>query len=211
MRKDKDAVMQALGRFFAAVAHERKYWWMLLVVNFVGSLYGFWWYRYQLQATPRWQWPLVPDSPGSTFLLMIWLALLLAGVDWRRPGMQLLSAVAFVSNMKYGLWTAVVLPEAGFKYGWEPEFVYLSLSHLGMWLEAIIFAHHYPPRLLPSLVALVYMWLQDLIDYHILMIHPTLPYIAEFAFARNTAIALSTLWGGYLLVRAWFDSARSGA
>ncbi|HEY8346090.1 MAG TPA: DUF1405 domain-containing protein [Symbiobacteriaceae bacterium] len=198
----------ALVRFFHAVAHQRRFWWALLFVNAVGSVYGFWWYRYQLLETPRWQWPLVPDSPGATFLLMIWLALLLAGVDWRRPGMQVLSAVAFVANMKYGLWTAVVLPEAGIKYGWEWEFAYLTLSHLGMWLQGMLFAHYYPPRPAPAAVALLSMWFQDLVDYWILMIHPTLPYIAEFLFARNTAVILSTLWGGYLLVRAWFDRGR---
>lgn len=204
-------MIKALSRFFRAVAQQRRYWWLLLMVNFAGSLYGFWWYRHQLQATPRWQWLLVPDSPGATLLLTIWLALMLAGADWRRPGMQILSAAAFVSNMKYGLWTAFVLPQAGVKYGWEFAYVYLTLSHLGMWLEAMVYAHYYPPRPGPSAAALAYMWFQDLIDYHILMIHPMLPNMAEFSFARNTAMFLSTLWGGYLLVLGWFDRAQCRA
>ncbi|MFZ5813824.1 MAG: DUF1405 domain-containing protein [Bacillota bacterium] len=196
------ALVQGL---FRAVAHDRRWWWALLLINFFGSLYGFYWYWPQLQETPLKHWLMVPDSPGSTFLLCIWLALMLAGADWRRPGMQLLGAVAFVSNMKYGLWTSVVLPQAGILYGWEFAFVHLTLSHSAMWLQAMIFARHYKPALAPAAVALLWMWFQDLIDYSLLMTHPTLPYQQEFPFARGAALVLSTLWGGFLVLQAWFD------
>lgn len=199
------------GRLFHAVAHRCGFWWTLLFVNLGGSLYGFWWYRNQLLSTPWWQWPLVPDSPGATFLLMLWLAFRLAGTNWKRTAIQVLGAIAFVSNMKYGLWTAVVLSAAGIRYGWEWEFVYLTLSHLGMWLQGFIFARFYAPGTVAAAVALLYMWGQDLVDYRILMTHPTLPYMDMFGFAKSAAVALSTLWGGYLLIRAWFDRAREAA
>jgi len=197
--------MALLRSFFRAVALDRRLWWVLLGVNFFGSIYGFYWYWPQLQVTPAWQWLLVPDSPGSTFLLFIWLAFMLSGVDWRRPAMQWLAAIAFVSNMKYGLWTATVLPEAGIKFGWEFQFVHLSLSHAGMWLQAMIFARFYKPALVPALGALLFMWFQDLIDYKALMTHPTLPYESEFAFAAGMAVALSTIWGLFLILQARFD------
>ncbi len=197
--------MTFLRNLFHDVAHQRRWWWALLMINFFGSLYGFYWYKNQLLATPRWQWPVVPDSPGSTFLLCIWLALLLAGVDWRRPSMQLLGAIAFVSNMKYGLWTATVLPQAGIKYGWEFDFIHLSLSHAAMWVQGMIYARHYRPAPVYALTALLWMWFQDLIDYQVLMTHPTLPYPQELAFARAAAVALSTIWGGFLVWQAWFD------
>lgn len=203
--------MRAVRSVLDAIAYRRPIWWALLIINLFGSIYGFYWYRSQLMATPLWQWLIVPDSPGSTFLLVIWLALMLKGVDWRRPGMQWLGAIAFVSNMKYGLWTATVLPQAGMKFGWEFDFVHLSLSHAGMWLQAIIFSRYYRPALLPAVGALLFMWCQDLIDYKLLMTHPTLPYISEFAFARNAAVLLSTLWGGYLVVQAWFDRSAAKA
>jgi uncharacterized membrane protein YpjA len=197
--------MKLLRDFVHAIAHQRRFWWALLVINFFGSLYGFYWYWPQLRETPRWQWLIVPDSPGSTFLLCIWLALLLAGVDWRRSGMQWLGAIAFVSNMKYGLWTATVLPQAGFQYGWEFDFIHLSLSHGSMWIQGMIFARHYKPALWPAVGALLWMWFQDLVDYRVLNTHPTLPYPSQFAFARNDAIILSTLWGGFLVLQALVD------
>lgn len=197
--------MALLRRFFRAVAFDHRLWWALLGVNFFGSLYGFYWYWPQLKATPLWQWPIVPDSPGSTFLLFIWLAFMLAGADWRRPAMQWLGAIAFVSNMKYGLWTATVLPEAGIKFGWEFDFIHLSLSHAGMWVQALIFARFYKPALAPAVGALLFMWFQDLVDYKVLMTHPTLPYDSEFAFAAGMAVALSTIWGLFLVLQAKFD------
>ncbi|HYF78992.1 MAG TPA: DUF1405 domain-containing protein [Symbiobacteriaceae bacterium] len=197
--------MTFLRNFFAAIARERRWWWALLVINFFGSLFGFWWYKGQLAATPVKYWLIVPDSPGSTFLLCIWLSLLLAGVDWRKPGMQWLGAIAFVSNMKYGLWTATVLPQAGIKYGWDFDFIHLSLSHGAMWVQAMIFARFYKPSLAPAVGALLFMWFQDLIDYFVLNTHPTLPYESELAYARGMAILLSTLWGGFLIWQAMFD------
>ncbi|HWI65662.1 MAG TPA: DUF1405 domain-containing protein [Symbiobacteriaceae bacterium] len=197
--------MTFLRKFFASVATDRRWWWVLIGINFFGSLYGFYWYKGQLEATPAKYWLIVPDSPGSTFLLFIWLVLLLAGVDWRKPGMQWLGAIAFVSNMKYGLWTATVLPQAGFKFGWDFDFIHLSISHAGMWVQAMIFARFYKPGLAPAVGALLFMWFQDLIDYFVLNTHPTLPYESELAYARGMAILLSTLWGGFLVWQAWFD------
>lgn len=198
-RKGTYLEMTWLRRFLEMVATDRRLWWALFFVNLLGSIYGFYWYWPQLSTTPVKYWLIVPDSPGSTFLLTIWLGLMLAGKDWRRPGMQLLGAVAFVSNMKYGLWTATVLPQAGIKYGWQFDFVHLSLSHLGMFLEAMIFARHYRPPLWAAAAALAWMGFQDFIDYQVLMTHPTLPYQAEFGFARAAAFVLSILWGGFLL------------
>ncbi len=191
-----------LRRFLGSVARDRRWWWALLVINLLGSLYGFYWYWPQLSQTPPSRWFIVPDSPGATFLFSIWLAFRLAGADWRSPGMQVLGAVAFVSNMKYGLWTATVLPQAGFKYGWEFEFVHLTLSHLGMWVQGLLFARHYPPGPAPAALALAWMVVQDAVDYRLWMTHPTLPYQAEFGFARGVAMALSLLWGLFLLGQA---------
>jgi len=194
--------MSWLIGFLRSVARDRRWWWVLLVVNFLGSLYGFYWYWPQLSQTPPARWFIVPDSPGATFLFSIWLALMLAGLDWRSPGMQILGAVAFISNMKYGLWTATVLPQAGIKYGWEFDFVHLSLSHLAMWAQGLLFAHHYRPGPPAAALALFWMVVQDAVDYRLWMTHPMLPYPDEFGFARGAAMTLSLVWGLYLLGQA---------
>lgn len=203
--------MSWLRNLFAAVARKRQWWWVLVGINFVGSLYGFYWYWPQLKETPRWQWLIVPDSPGSTFLLFFWLLFLLAGVDWKKPWMQILGAIAFISNMKYGLWTATVLPEAGIKFGWDFDFIHLSMSHFAMFVQGMLFARFYKPKLVPALVAFGWMYFQDLIDYKVLMTHPTLPYDSEFWFAATMAVLLSTVWGLFLVGQALFDKQRNPA
>ncbi|MGE5673383.1 MAG: DUF1405 domain-containing protein [Mycobacterium leprae] len=195
----------SLKKLTYAITHDRKWLWALLIINLLGSFYGFYWYGGQLMASPRWEWPIIPDSPGSTFLLCIWIALVLARVDWRKTGMQVLLAIALVSNMKYGLWTATVLPEAGIKFGWEFDFIQLSLSHAAMWVQGILFAIYYKPKLGPAITALLWMYFQDLVDYKVLMTYPTLPYLSEFNFAKIDAVILSTVWGFFLVGQAWYN------
>lgn len=203
-------------RFFRGVATGRGWWAALLAVNFLGSLYGFWWYRWQLAETPVRYWPVVPDSPGSTFLLTLFLGVLLVG---RVPGADpetgapvglrgwpaLLGAVAFASNMKYGLWTATVLPLHALTAGrWTFDDVHLTLSHAGMWVQGLLFLRYYRPSPGAALAAWAWLFFQDGVDYWLWHTHPTLPDEAMEPTARAVALALSLVWGGWTLVQAWW-------
>lgn len=197
------------------IARSRRWWWVLLWVNLPGSLYGFWWYRDQLLATPVKYWLVVPDSPGATFLFTLFLAVLLAGGVpaaqavpgamgngrvWLRGGAALLAAVAFASNMKYGLWTATVLPEYAWRSGdLTSDIIYLSLSHFGMWAQAMFFSWRYRPGRGAALAALAWLLFQDFVDYWLLHTHPALPADWIEPFARTMALTLSVVWGGYLI------------
>lgn len=176
------------------VPRSRRWWWALLGVNAVGSVYGFLWYQDQLRATAPWQWPVVPDSPGSTLLFACFLLALLSG---RRPGW--LAALALVSLMKYGLWTALVLPYNVVVLGSALRFddVHLTLSHFGMWVQGLIFARVYPPPLGWALAAWGWLYLQDYVDY-VHGLHPALPSAELFGPAAAIAVGLSTVWGAVL-------------
>lgn len=199
------------------ITRSRHWWLILLWVNLLGSLYGFWWYQEQLLATPLRYWLVVPDSPGSTLLFSMFLALLLTGRVWGGAGeprvwltgwVSLLAAVAFTSNMKYGLWTATVLPEYARRSGdLTPDIIYLSLSHLGMWFQALLFSWRYRVARSASLAALAWLLFQDYVDYWLLNTHPALPAAWMQPFARDTAIVLSLVWGGYVI---WLSLARNG-
>lgn len=206
-----------LQRFFQAVARDRRWWQALFWINLAGSAYGFWWYRDQLRATPLKYWLVVPDSPGSTLLFSFFLLALLTGAgtvreDRARGWLGVLGAFAFVSNMKYGLWTAIVLPQAGIVTGyWTFDHVHLSLSHAGMWVQGFLYAHSFRPGLAPALAAWAWMYLQDLLDYWLLMTHPTLPEPALTGSVRWIAVALSTAWGGLVALQALRDRQRKVA
>lgn len=195
-----------LREFLRRAALHPSWWRLLFWVNLVGSAYGFWWYRNQLAATPLRYWPVVPDSPGSTLLFTLFLGLLLArggrlgrrtgAVTWLSGWPALLAAVAFASNMKYGLWTAIVLPQAGIVTGyWTFDHIHLSLSHLGMWAQGLLYLHFWRPTPVAALAAWAWLLVQDWLDYWAIHTHPTLPAEELEPSVRWIAVALSLIWG----------------
>lgn len=49
--------------------------WLVVVINLVGTAFGFWYYGYQFGIEPTAMWPLVPDSPVATLFIALSLAL----------------------------------------------------------------------------------------------------------------------------------------
>jgi len=202
--------MQVVLQLVESIALKRIWWIIMIPPLFLGSLFGFYWYWPQLQATPLYQWPIVPDSPMSSLLLCVWLICLIAGANWRSRTMQLLGAIAFVSNMKYGLWTPMVNTYTGITFGWNFDLIHLSISHGAMWFLGLLFARYYRPALIPSIVALLYMWFQDLVDYVWLGTHPTLWRPELVGIASVLAVSLSTIWGLFLVGQAYLSKSSIG-
>lgn len=95
---------EALWAFLERFATDRRLMALLVLVNLGGVAYGFYYYGRQFELTPPWLWPWVPDSPASVGLFALALALRLA----HRPS-QLVDWLAFIANIKVGLWTGFVL------------------------------------------------------------------------------------------------------
>ena len=51
-----------------------RYAWVIVAINLAGTLFGFWYYRFQLAQTPIVMWPFVPDSPTATLFIALSLA-----------------------------------------------------------------------------------------------------------------------------------------
>jgi uncharacterized membrane protein YpjA len=99
-------------------------------VNVAGAAFGFYYYMPQLSVVPTHLWLLVADSPIATLFFAAALGSVLVG-----SGSRLLSSMAFVANLKYGLWTAAVLLifSDGFLSSTSiPMYLFLLFSHLGM-------------------------------------------------------------------------------
>jgi uncharacterized membrane protein YpjA len=167
----------------------------LAVVNLLGSIYGYYWYREQLASTPLIWWPFTPDSPLATTLFG--LALLLA--LYRRES-GLLRVVAAAAVIKYGLWAVVIISDYWLS-GAPVTLVEagLWLSHLGMMVEGFLFLRHWPVA--PWQLALVVLWLgiNDFVDYSLGM-HPYLFSPGQESLALVTAAGLSLALSIYL---AW--------
>lgn len=136
---------------------------LVVVINILGTVFGFIYYRYLFGIVPWYLWPVVPDSPGSTLLFAIALALLLIGKK-----KDLLSFIACVSTIKYGLWTIFVIvyfPEY-FLVPSTREFYYLMLFlHFGMVIQPVVLLHTIEHKRRYLLIALLWFFMNDYFDY----------------------------------------------
>ena len=148
--------------------------WPIAVVNFVGTLFGFWYYagrpletapplvEGQLGMAPLAAYPLIPDSPAAT--LFIGLSLVAWRLDWSFAGP--IHALAFFGCIKLGLWTPYVQLALNGPGGIAPWlYWFLILSHLAMAVEAFVI-HRYASFSVPAvLVAVVWYGFNDVVDY----------------------------------------------
>jgi uncharacterized membrane protein YpjA len=147
----------------------RWFLWLLFLSNLLGSIYGFYWYRYQLADTP-WYWNFfVPDSPTSSSLFTLVILLWLLG-----RSSPLLEMLSMVTNIKYGIWACGVILTYGAADGYiEPSNWMLLLSHGAMAVEVILynFAYRFDWRYL--WLGAVWLLYNDFVDY-VYGIHPYL-------------------------------------
>ncbi len=135
--------------------------WVVVAVNLAGTVFGFWYYRFQLGNTPLVMWPVVPDSPTVTLCMIASL------VSWKVGRSRgWLHALAFVGNLKYGLWVVIVqftindVLTAGDPYYW-----FLVVGHFGMALQALVI-HRYAEFTVPAVgVAVTWFGFNDVVDY----------------------------------------------
>ncbi len=161
-------------QMFLSWRKERWFLWALFIINFLGTIYGFYWYRFQLAAT---SWKLdvfVPDSPtASLFFTGVLLLFLLKKQN------ALLEALAAITLFKYGIWAVVMiiwdaaLSPVGFIPSLTWEHYMLMVSHLGMALQAVLYAPYFIYRYREIVIVSIWTLLNDALDYG-LDIHPWL-------------------------------------
>lgn len=134
---------------------------LVLIVNFLGTAYGYYWYIPQLVETPAVFLPFVPDSPtASFFFLFVLLAFLM------KRHAPYFEALALVTLIKYGLWAVgmnlFVLVSVD-DFPWEGYM--LIGSHFAMAVQAVLFAPYYRFQMRHLVVAGIWILHNDVIDY----------------------------------------------
>ena len=135
--------------------------WVVVAVNLAGTVFGFWYYRFQLFNSQLVIWPAVPDSPLATLFMVASL------LSWKiGKNRNWIHALAFVGNLKYGFWVVVVqlaindVLATGDPYHW-----FLLVSHFGMGLQAFII-YRYAEFTVPAVgVASLWFTFNDVVDY----------------------------------------------
>ncbi|EAD1189605.1 DUF1405 domain-containing protein [Listeria monocytogenes] len=134
---------------------------LLFFGNLLGAIYGYIWYIPQLQITEPRFWLFVPDSPTAILFFTLALVGFLGKKHW-----PLMEALGFVCLVKYGLWAVgmnifFMVDQGMLVLG----SVALILTHGFMAVEGILYAPFYRFRIGHFMIAAVWVFHNDVIDY----------------------------------------------
>ncbi|MCY9091352.1 DUF1405 domain-containing protein [Bacillus mojavensis] len=172
-------------KWFQYVLGQRTMLILVLAINILGTVYGYYWYLPQILETPARFLVFVPDSPTATFFfLFVLLAFLM------KRNAPLFEALALVTLVKYGLWAVVmnilVLAVTG-DLPWEGYM--LIASHFAMAVQGVLYSPYFRFSLWHLVIAAVWTLHNDVIDYLFGMM-PQYSMLSEYM----TDIGYGTFW-----------------
>lgn len=133
----------------------------LLLINFAGTIYGYYWYKSQLIETPWYFIPFVPDSPTASLFFCFVLVGLIIGKNF-----GLFEALALMSLFKYGIWAVVMNLLVLFKTDYLTiDGFMLIFSHAAMALQGLLYAPHYRIKKWHLILAGIFLVHNEIIDY----------------------------------------------
>ena len=139
----------------------KTFMWFLLVVNTLGTIYGYIWYMWQLEITEPIFLIFVPDSPTASLFFSIAL------FGWLiNRHFKLIEALALITLVKYGLWAVVMNIWTQFESG-SIGFVgwIIVVSHFAMAVQALLYIPMYKFKWIHILIAAIWTLHNDVIDY----------------------------------------------
>ena len=182
--------------FYKQLLLKKPFLLLLFIINLLGTIYGYVWYRSQLAITPPIFLPFVPDSPtASLFFTIVLLCFML------EKHVPYIEALAVTSLLKYGIW-AVAMNLFTFYIEGSLDWVGMMLiaSHAAMAIEGLMYIPHYNIKLRHLTFAGIVILHNDIIDYvfGMMPIYSSLTdYIKEigyFTFWLSVSTILITYW-----------------
>ncbi|MGI8383596.1 DUF1405 domain-containing protein [Robertmurraya sp. P23] len=175
--------------------------WLLLVVNVLGTIYAYYWYRYQLAETPPIFLLFVPDSPTACLFFVFVLVAFILGRNW-----PLFEALAMVTLFKYGIW-AVVMNYLVLVVSGELDMIgyMLMLSHGAMAIQGLLYAPFYRFKAWHLVVTGIWTLHNDVIDYVFKMLpryHMLDDYIPQIGYFTFWLSIVSLTLAYWFVVRA---------
>lgn len=167
--------------FLYLILRNRLFLWMLLIINILGTIYGYIWYGYQLSETPTIFIPFVPDSPTASLFFVFVLFAFLLKRNW-----PFFEALALITLVKYGVWAVVMniltLKVTG-NLPWEGYM--LIISHGAMAVQGLLYGVFYKMKWWHIAIAAIWTLHNDVIDY-VYMQYPNYPglegYISHIGY-----------------------------
>lgn len=141
--------------------NQRVFLMILLIINVLGTIYGYYWYMGQLAITDPKYYIFVPDSPTASLFFCLAIVGWLLGKNFK-----LMEVLALVTLIKYGLWAVVMnlltLLDTGY-IGWMGWM--LVASHFLMAVQAVLYLPKYRFEIWHVIVAAIWTLHNDAIDY----------------------------------------------
>ena len=170
-----------MKRFLELFVRPKTWIWFVIVINFGGVIYGWFYYEYQLISSPPYLWIFIADCPNSALFVAVSLILI---VKDRKN--DVLNFFASCNALKYGIWTCFVIL-LYHRYFLSPErrllYSCMFISHTLLALEAIPLAYTVKFNR-KCVITLFWLLLNDFMDY-VIGTHPYMPLekiglVAEF-------------------------------
>ncbi|MFB4169205.1 DUF1405 domain-containing protein [Virgibacillus sp. JSM 102003] len=133
----------------------------LFIVNLLGTIYGYYWYRSQLSITPDIFLVFVPDSPTASLFFTVFLLFFL--FNRNTPYIE---ALAIITLFKYGIWAVAMNLFTLYVDGslsWQGYM--LMASHGGMAIQGLLYAPFYAIKVRHIMFAALWTLHNDVIDY----------------------------------------------
>lgn len=140
---------------------DKRFIFVLFLINLFGTIYGYIWYKSQLAITPLHFLPFVPDSPTASLFFTIFLLFFLFNKNT-----PYIEALALTSLFKYGIWAVVMnLLTLILNGELSPQGYMLIASHGAMAIQGLIYAPYYKIKMRHLVVASIWILHNDIIDY----------------------------------------------
>jgi len=155
------------------VSHFRKLMLLVALINIAGTAFGFYYYQPLFRLFPGYLYIFISDSPNATILFAISLFLLLAGRKHNT-----LYLIAMANNIKYGLWTMLVIlyfPDYFLSPANKHYYYLMFFLHFGMVIQPALILHLVKIGKREVAISLLWLLINDFFDY-VLWLNPLIIY-----------------------------------
>ncbi|PKR78839.1 DUF1405 domain-containing protein [Halalkalibacillus sediminis] len=178
--------------------------WLLLIINTLGTIYGYIWYEHQLIETPAIFLIFVPDSPtASLFFVVVLVGFLL------NKNFKYFEALAMLTLFKYGVWAVIMNILTFMETGniTAPALM-LIVSHGAMAIQGLLYSPFYRIGKRHLIFAAIWTLHNDVIDYVYGMM-PSYGSLSEYMDHIGYFTFWLSLFSIYLVFRFGYKPHRS--
>ncbi|RFU68483.1 DUF1405 domain-containing protein [Peribacillus saganii] len=187
-------------QYIYSILANRSFLVLVLFINILGTIYGYYWYGSQLSITPDIFLIFVPDSPTASLFFVFVIIAFLMKQSW-----GLVEALAIITLFKYGIWAVIMNLLTLYTVGQLDWTGYMLMaSHFAMAVQGILYSPFYRIKIWHLATAGIWTVHNDIIDYLFEMMprySDLMQYLQEIGYFTFWLSILSIFIGYWFGVR----------